>query len=121
MFHNLTDRTHFDRDAWKSYQRVNRMYADAISRLASPGDLIWVHDYQLGLLPEMLRDRGLGCAIGFFLHIPFPSSETYRTLPVNEEILRGLLGSDLIGFHSYDYGSHFRLACLRVLGLESEP
>ncbi len=121
LFHNLTDRTHFDRDAWKSYQRVNRMYADAISHLASPGDLIWVHDYQLCLLPEMLRDRGLGCAIGFFLHIPFPSSETYRTLPVNEEILRGLLGSDLIGFHSYEYVSHFRLACLRVLGLESEP
>lgn len=121
LFHNLTDRTHFDREAWAAYQRVNQMYADAITRMASPGDLIWVHDYQLCLLPELLRDRGLGCPIGFFLHIPFPSSETYRTLPVNEEILRGLLGADLIGFHSYEYVSHFRLACLRVLGLESEP
>ncbi len=121
LFHNLTDRTHFDRGAWRSYQQVNRMYADAIAKLAAPGDFIWVHDYQLCLLPELLRDRGLGCPIGFFLHIPFPSSETYRTLPVNEEVLRGLLGADLIGFHSYEYVSHFRLACLRVLGLESEP
>ncbi len=121
LFHNLTDRVRFDREGWRSYKRVNEMYADAIAKIAQPGDLIWVHDYQLCLLPLMLRERGLGCPIGYFLHIPFPSSETYRTLPVSEEVLRGLLGADLVAFHSYEYVSNFRMACLRVLGLESEP
>lgn len=121
LFHNLTDRVRFDRESWRSYKRVNEMYADAIAKIAQPGDLIWVHDYQLCLLPLLLRERGLGCPIGYFLHIPFPSSETYRTLPVSEEVLRGLLGADLVAFHSYEYVSNFRMACLRVLGLESEP
>jgi trehalose 6-phosphate synthase/phosphatase len=79
-----------------------------------------VHDYQLCLVPQMLRDKGLGCPIGFFLHIPFPAADVYRTLPVAEELLRGLLGADLIGFHAYEYVSQFRTAALRVLGMESE-
>lgn len=121
LFHNLPERSHFDLAGWKSYQTVNQMYADAICRTAKPGDAVWIHDYQLTLVPEYLRQRGLGCPIGFFLHIPFPSAETYRTLPVNERVLRGLLGADLLGFHAYEYVSHFRTACLRVLGLESDP
>jgi trehalose 6-phosphate synthase/phosphatase len=121
LFHNLTDRSHFGLSGYKSYEKVNEMFADAICELARPGDVIWVHDYQLALVPELVRRRGAGCPIGFFLHIPFPSAETYRTLPVREEILRGMLGADLIGFHTYEYVSHFRNACLRVLGLESEP
>ncbi len=121
LFHNFTERSHFNREAWRSYQAVNQLYADAIAKIARPSDLIWVHDYQLALVPQMLRSKGLGCPIGFFLHIPFPSAETYRTLPVAEELLRGFLGADLIGFHAYEYVSHFRTAVLRVLGIESEP
>lgn len=121
LFHNLTERSTFSRENWESYRFVNQMYADAIAAVARPGDLIWVHDYQLCLVPRMLREMGLGCPIGFFLHIPFPAADIYRTLPVADELLRGLLGADLIGFHSYEYVSHFRAAALRVLGIESEP
>lgn len=121
LFHGLVDRVRFDQDAWNTYVRVNQMYADEICRLAEPNDLIWVHDYQLCLVPQMLRQKGVTCPIGFFLHIPFPSSEVYRTLPVRDQILNGLLGADYIGFHAYEYVSHFRKACLRVLGLESDP
>jgi trehalose 6-phosphate synthase/phosphatase len=121
LFHNMPGKKTFDAEAWRLYRSVNQRFADAIHAQARPGDAIWVHDYQLMLVPQLLRERGLDCPIGFFLHIPFPSSETYRTLPVREDILRGVLGSDLIGFHAYEYVSHFRNACLRVLGLESEP
>ena len=120
LFHNLTERSTFSRENWDSYVAVNQMYADAIAKNARPGDLIWVHDYQLCLVPQMLREKGLGCPIGFFLHIPFPSADVYRTLPVAEELIRGLLGADIIGFHAYEYVSHFRMAALRVLGMESD-
>src|SRR5690606_30169998 len=108
-----------DRNNWRSYRTVNQMYADAIAKIARPGDMIWVHDYQLCLVPQLLRAKGLGCPIGFFLHIPFPSAETYRTLPVAEDLLRGMLGADLLGFHAYEYVSNLRMAALRVLGIES--
>lgn len=120
LFHNLTERSTFSRAHWASYKKVNQLYAEAIAKIARPGDTIWVHDYQLCLVPEMLRAKGLGCPIGFFLHIPFPSADVYRTLPVAEELLRGLLGADLIGFHAYEYVSQFRMAALRVLGMESD-
>ena len=120
LFHNLTERSTFNRDHWISYRAVNQMYADAIQKVARPGDVIWVHDYQLCLVPQMLREKGLGCPVGFFLHIPFPPADVYRTLPVAEEILRGLLGADVIGFHAYEYVSHFRTAALRVLGIDSD-
>ncbi|NLE86972.1 MAG: bifunctional alpha,alpha-trehalose-phosphate synthase (UDP-forming)/trehalose-phosphatase [Myxococcales bacterium] len=121
LFHNLMERARFDRNNWRSYRTVNQMYADAIAKIARPGDVIWIHDYQLCLVPQLLRAKGLGCPIGFFLHIPFPSAETYRTLPVAEDLLRGLLGADLLGFHAYEYVSNLRMAALRVLGIESEP
>lgn len=120
LFHNLMERSTFSRDNWEDYKAVNEMYADAIAKQATPGDLIWIHDYQLCLVPQMLRERGLGCPIGFFLHIPFPAADIYRTLPVADHVLRGLLGADMIGFHAYEYVSHFRMAALRVLGMESE-
>ncbi len=121
LLHALTDRSDFDLSGWRAYEKVNEMFAEAICQQARPGDVIWIHDYQLALVPELVRRRGLGCPIGFFLHVPFPSAETYRRLPVREQILRGILGADLVGFHVYEYVSHFRNACLRVLGLESEP
>ena len=121
LFHGLTDLSTFSQADWKAYIKVSNMFADEICRRAEPGDLIWVHDYQLALVPELLRQRGVTCPIGYFLHIPFPSSEIYRTLPVREEVLRGLLGADFVAFHAYEYVSHFRKSCLRVLGLDSGP
>ncbi len=120
LFHNMSGRLRFDRSAWYRYKVVNERFADAVQQVAEPGDTVWVHDYQLALVPQMLRRKRLECAIGFFLHIPFPSHETYRKLAARDEILRGILGADLIGFHTYEYSQHFRNACLRVLGLESE-
>lgn len=120
LFHNLMERSTFSRENWEDYKAVNEMYATAIAKQARTGDLIWIHDYQLCLVPQMLREKGLGCPIGFFLHIPFPAADIYRTLPVADKVLRGLLGADMIGFHAYEYVSHFRTAALRVLGMESD-
>jgi trehalose 6-phosphate synthase/phosphatase len=120
LFHNSSGRLKFDRAAWYRYKAVNERFADVVMQVAEPGDTIWVHDYQLALVPRLLRRSGIPCAIGFFLHIPFPSHETYRTLPAREEFLQGMLGADLIGFHTYEYAQHFRNACLRVLGIESD-
>ena len=82
-------------------------------------DIIWVHDYHLMLLPAMLREeigmKKSNIKIGFFLHTPFPSSEIYRILPVREEILYGVLQSDLIGFHTFDYARHFLSSCSKIL------
>lgn len=83
-----------------------------------PDDIIWVHDYQLMLLPEMIRKEIPEATIGFFLHIPFPSMEVFRYLPWRNEILNGVLGADLIGFHTYDYSRHFLSCILRILGKE---
>ncbi len=120
LFHGFPSRARFQRRDWETYQRVNERFAAAIQEVVQPGDVIWVHDYQLALVPEMLRARGVSCHVGYFLHIPFPSAEIYRSLPARAELLKGLLGADLIGFHDYSYVRHFRSACLRVLGMESE-
>jgi trehalose 6-phosphate synthase/phosphatase len=85
-----------------------------------PGDLIWVHDYQLLLLPALLRERLPDARIGFFLHIPFPSEELFRTLPERDQLLRGLLGADLVGFHTPTYLRHFAASLTQILGLTIE-
>jgi trehalose 6-phosphate synthase/phosphatase len=103
---------------WKAYVKVNQLFCDAVMELAEPGDRIWVHDYQLLLLPEMLRQRLPEASIGFFLHIPFPSSEVFRTLPWRSEILNGMLGADVVGFHTYDYVRHFLSSAARIEGVE---
>ena len=121
LLHSLPAPMRVAPGAWQRYVEVNQAFADAIARLARPGDTIWVHDYQLALVPNLLRRRELDCAIGYFLHIPFPASETFRTLPMREEVLRGILGADFIGFHSYEYVAHFRSSLLRILGVESDP
>lgn len=120
LFHGFPSRTVFSTADYETYVAVNALFADKIAEHAKPDDIIWLHDYQLLLVPQMLRDRGLTNPIGFFLHIPFPSSETYRTLPVRQELLNGLLGADFLAFHAYEYVSHFRKSCLRVLGLDSD-
>ncbi len=121
LFHYLLDQVKIDAGQdWESYRDANARFADAVEKEYRSGDLIWVHDYQLMLLPSMLRDRLPDARIGFFLHIPFPSSEVFRILPYREEILQGLLGADLIGFHTYTYLRHFQSNLLRILGFESE-
>jgi trehalose 6-phosphate synthase/phosphatase len=108
----------FDRRWWAPYRAVNRLFAAEIAQFARPGDTIWVHDYHLMLLPDLLRRRLPDARIGFFLHTPFPSAEIFRALPWRFELLRGLVGADLIGFHIYAYQEHFRIAAMRVLGVE---
>jgi len=106
---------------WADYYRMNRIFADRIVEIYKPGDIIWIHDYHLFLLPSMLRQRLPGAYIGFFLHIPFPSSEFLRCLTRRKEILEGMLGSNLIGFQSFGYSRHFVSCCKRILGFDSSP
>ncbi len=121
LFHYFVDRLRWRADAWSTYVEVNERFAEAIAREAAPRARVWIHDFHLGLVPKALRARRPDLAIGFFLHVPFPSSEIYRLLPARVELLRGMLGSDYIGFHTGDYARHFRSACLRVLGIETAP
>ncbi|TKY50882.1 Alpha,alpha-trehalose-phosphate synthase of UDP-forming 5 [Spatholobus suberectus] len=108
----------FDRSLWQAYLSVNKIFADKVMEVISPDDdFVWVHDYHLMVLPTILRKRFNRVRLGFFLHSPFPSSEIYRTLPVRDELLRALLNSDLIGFHTFDYARHFLSCCSRMLGI----
>ena len=118
LFHYFLEYSEFESESWKAYKNVNQKFADAILKKADDDDTIWVHDYQLMLVPQMVREKRPDISIGFFLHIPFPSFEIFRTLPWREEVLNGLLGSDLIGFHTYDYERHFLSSVRRLLGLE---
>jgi trehalose 6-phosphate synthase/phosphatase len=117
LFHYLLDRIPATTQGWDMYVRVNEKFADAVVAAYQPGDLVWVHDYQLLLVPGILRQRLPGAKIGFFLHIPFPASEILRTLPWREAIVEGLLGADVIGFHTFTYRSHFASSILRILGV----
>ncbi|CAL0331507.1 unnamed protein product [Lupinus luteus] len=111
----------FDRSLWQAYVSANKIFADMVMEIINPDDdFVWVHDYHLMVLPTFLRKRFNRVKLGFFLHSPFPSSEIYRTLPVRDEILKGLLNSDLIGFHTFDYARHFLSCCSRMLGLDYE-
>lgn len=111
----------FDRSYWQAYVSANKKFADKVMEVINPeDDYVWVHDYHLMILPTFLRKRFYRVKLGFFLHSPFPSSEIYRSLPVREEILRGLLNCDLIGFHTFDYARHFLSCCSRMLGLDYE-
>ncbi|MEO9893148.1 bifunctional alpha,alpha-trehalose-phosphate synthase (UDP-forming)/trehalose-phosphatase [Aurantibacter sp.] len=118
LFHYFLEYSEFELDSWNTYKAVNQKFADAILEKAGDEDTIWVHDYQLMLVPQMVREKRPNISIGFFLHIPFPSFEIFRTMPWREEVLRGLLGSDLIGFHIYDYERHFLSSVRRLLGLD---
>ncbi|KAJ4846213.1 putative alpha,alpha-trehalose-phosphate synthase [UDP-forming] 7 [Turnera subulata] len=109
----------FDRSLWEAYVAANKIFSQRVIEVLNPeDDYVWIHDYHLMVLPTFLRRRFNRLRMGFFLHSPFPSSEIYRTLPVREEILKALLNSDLIGFHTFDYARHFLSCCSRMLGLE---
>ncbi len=120
LFHYFVEYTRFNDQYWEAYYKVNQMFAEAILENAKDGDTVWVHDYQLLLVPNMLREKCPNLKIGFFLHIPFPSYEVFRILPWREELLTGILGADLIGFHTYDYARHFNSSVKRLLGHEIE-
>ncbi len=101
---------------WRVYQQVNQRFADAVAAQWREGDLVWVHDYQLLLVPGLLRAKLPGARIGFFLHIPFPAGALWRALPQGREILAQLLGADLVGFHTASYARNFQETLLRLAG-----
>ncbi|AEE51728.1 bifunctional alpha,alpha-trehalose-phosphate synthase (UDP-forming)/trehalose-phosphatase [Haliscomenobacter hydrossis] len=117
-FHYFTQYTTYQDDYWEAYSLVNQKFADAIKPILQPDDLVWVHDYQLMLLPAMIREFAPQTSIGFFLHIPFPSYEIFRVLPWREALLKGVLGADQIGFHTFGYMRHFLSAAYRLGGYE---
>ncbi|OMH82072.1 Alpha,alpha-trehalose-phosphate synthase [UDP-forming] A [Zancudomyces culisetae] len=123
LFHYHPGEINFEQSVWEAYKRANRAFAEVVIGMVNKGDIVWVHDYHLMLLCQMLRE-GLGVEkyhvkVGWFLHTPFPSSEIYRILPVRQEILEGVLAADMVGFHTYDYARHFLSSCTRILGLPS--
>ncbi|UCE06418.1 MAG: bifunctional alpha,alpha-trehalose-phosphate synthase (UDP-forming)/trehalose-phosphatase [bacterium] len=118
LFHYFTQHTIYDKAFWEAYYHVNNIFCDEVLRLAKDDDIIWIHDYQLMLLPGLIRNKLPSATVGFFVHIPFPSFELFRSLPWRKAILNGMLGADLIGFHTYDYVRHFISAVTRLLGID---
>lgn len=119
LFHYFPSYARYSEESWESYKAVNQKFADAVLANIKNGDKIWIHDYQLMLVPQMIRSKMKDVSIGFFLHIPFPSFEVFRLLPWREELIRGLTGADLIGFHTYDDSKYFINSCQRILGLNT--
>lgn len=118
LFHYFMEYTEFENDQWEAYKTVNQKFADVVLENIEDGDTVWVHDYQLLLLPKLIKDKKPNTTIGFFLHIPYPSYEIFRTFPWREELLHGMLGADLLGFHTYDYERHFLSSVKRILRLD---
>ena len=118
LFHYFIEFSVFNEEQWKSYQQVNQKFADSILQNIEDGDTVWIHDYQLLLCPKMIKEVRPDVTIGFFLHIPFPSFEIFRIFPWREPLLEGMLGADLIGFHTYDYERHFLSSVKRILRKE---
>lgn len=122
LFHYFTSYMIFDDDYFDNYEKVNRQFADKLLEIMKPGDVVWIHDYQLFLLPEMIRAQRPDATIGFFLHIPFPSYEMFRLMhrPWKEKIIHGLLGADLIGFHTQEYVQHFLKTVRMITGYDHQ-
>lgn len=122
LFHYFPSLTVYKQETFEAYRAINQIFADKVAEVYQPGDQIWVHDYQLMLLPQLIRDKIPDATIGFFLHIPFPSYEIFRLLPSEwkREIIEGLLGADLLGFHTHDYAQYFIQSAKMVLNAESQ-
>lgn len=118
-FHYFNQYAVYDQGLYEAYVEANKIFKEAILKVAQPGDTIWLHDYQLLLLPGMLREELPHVSIGFFQHIPFPSYEVFRMLPWRRQLLKGMLGADLIGFHTYDDTRHFLSSVSRLVGLSN--
>ncbi|HUQ96324.1 MAG TPA: bifunctional alpha,alpha-trehalose-phosphate synthase (UDP-forming)/trehalose-phosphatase, partial [Chitinophagaceae bacterium] len=122
LFHYFPSLVKYIQDDFDAYQYVNAQFAAKVASIYKPGDVVWVHDYQLLLLPHLIREILPEATIGFFLHIPFPSYELFRLLPGTwkQELLKGMLGADLIGFHTHDYVQHFIQSAKMVLSVENQ-
>lgn len=122
LFHYFPSYASYNANSYESYLKVNEQFAEALLGNLQANDTVWVHDYHLLPLCDLLRRERTDITIGFFLHIPFPSFEIFRLLPKKwqESVLRGMLGADLIGFHTIDYASHFLQSVLMVLGLDND-
>lgn len=122
LFHYFPSYAKFTDEYYENYIKANIIFCEKVLEVYQPGDIIWIHDYHLMLLPEMLRKQLPNASIGFFLHIPFPSFELFRLIPGNwrKEILVGLLGADLIGFHTNNYVQHFLKSIREILGYENK-
>ncbi|HEY0637239.1 MAG TPA: trehalose-6-phosphate synthase [Pseudonocardiaceae bacterium] len=119
LYHDGVEQPVYDnRQWWQAYVEVNRRFADTTAKVAAPGATVWVQDYQLQLVPAMLRELRPDLRIGFFLHIPFPPNELFMQLPWRSELVRGLLGADLIGFQRPGGAQNFMWLTRRLLGLE---
>jgi trehalose 6-phosphate synthase/phosphatase len=115
VFHYMVTYAHYEQSYWTFYQSVNQKFAEIVIDYVQDGDTIWVHDYQLLLLPALIREKEAHVTIGFFQHIPFPSYEIFRLIAWREEIINGMFGSDLIGFHTFDDVRHFLSAASKIV------
>lgn len=121
LFHYFSSLTEYKKEYFDAYYNVNALFAKKIAAFLKPGDVVWIHDYQLMILPMLLRKEAPEATIGFFLHIPFPSYELYRLMPKEwkKSLLLGMLGADLVGFHTYDYVQHFIQSVKMILGIDN--
>ncbi len=118
LCHYFPSYIHYENDYWEAYKEVNEIFCEAALKVIEPGDVVWIQDYHLMLLPKMIRNKMSDVNIGYFHHIPFPSYELFRSLPERADLLNGLLGADLIAFHTHSYMRHFISAIFRVLKLD---
>lgn len=117
LFHYMEGNLSAIDSQWTAYIQANRMFCEAVMKIYQPGDTIWIHDYHLLMLPQLLRRQtSPETPIGLFLHTPFPSSEIFRQLPMRKELLESMLHCNLIGFHTHDYARHFLSSVTRIIG-----
>jgi trehalose 6-phosphate synthase len=118
LLHNAIEKPRFERSWWRAYQEVNRIFAERAMTAVDeqPDAITWVHDYHLMLVPQLIRNRRPDQSIGFFLHVPWPSPDIFARLPWREQVLWGLLGADLVSFHTDEYRINFLRSCTRLLG-----
>ncbi|MEM8924300.1 MAG: trehalose-6-phosphate synthase [Actinomycetota bacterium] len=122
LYHDMVAQPEFHRSWFEGYRRVNERFADATAKMVAEGGVVWIHDYQLQLVPQMLRERRPDVRIGFFLHIPFPPEELFSQLPWRATLACGILGSDLVGFQTPDGVANFTRVCtVRKLAERVEP
>ena len=121
LLHYMPEKSLYEDGWWEQYRQVNQLFADEVLALVETGnELVWVHDYHLMLLPQMLKAARSSLRVGFFLHTPFPSYEVFRCHPRREELVEGVLGADLVGFHTFGYLRHFRSTAMRLLDLDAD-
>lgn len=116
LMHFMISNCHFNAAYWRQYRHVNEMFADRAIEEAGRGDALWIQDFHLALVPKLIAAQRRDLPIGLFWHVPFPPVELYRVFPWRRELLEGMLGSDLVGFHTSSYVEHFLNACERVIG-----